>query len=90
MNPILASLLVSVAGAGIRIFIGVCKSKNIKKKFMWQYAFSTFVMAVVVGIAVGLIFGFSWILSFVFGYGGTDFVEGLYRGVIMKMPMGDR
>jgi len=39
----------------------------------------TVIVAMIIGVFVGLIFNFDWRLSLLAGYAGTDIIEGIYK-----------
>lgn len=66
-------------GGLTRGIIGLLKALSLRRRIIWGYYAITLVVAVVIGIFVGLIFNFDWRLSLLAGYAGTDILEGIYK-----------
>ena len=75
---VLAALLGGVGGL-TRGFVGLLKALSLKRRIIWGYYAITVVIAVVIGIFVGIIFDFDSRLSLLAGYAGTDILEGIYK-----------
>ena len=75
---LLAAILGGVGGL-TRGFIGLLKALSLKRRIIWMYYGITVVIAVVIGIFVGIIFNFDQRLSLLAGYAGTDILEGIYK-----------
>ena len=75
---VLAGLLGGIGGL-TRGFVGLLKALSIRRKILWFYYAITVMIAVVIGIFVGIIFDFDPRLSLLAGYAGTDILEGLYK-----------
>lgn len=75
---VLAGLLGGIGGL-TRGFIGLLKALSMRRKILWLYYTITVVIAVVIGIFVGIIFDFDPRLSLLAGYAGTDILEGIYK-----------
>ncbi len=75
---VLAGLLGGIGGL-TRGFIGLLKALSLRRRILWLYYFITVVIAVVIGIFVGIIFDFDPRLSLLAGYAGTDILEGIYK-----------
>ena len=75
---VLAGLLGGIGGL-TRGFIGLLKALSVRRKILWLYYTITVVIAVVIGIFVGIIFDFDPRLSLLAGYAGTDILEGIYK-----------
>ena len=54
------------------------------KKFLWGYYAITVVIALIIGIFVGIIFSFDYRLSLLSGYAGTDILEGIYKSFAVQ------
>ena len=82
MDTISSSIIFGIYGGFIRSLVGIMKyfEKNkIDKKINWHYLFfSIFVAALVGGVAGSLADG-DWRFSFLAGYAGADFIEGIYK-----------
>lgn len=74
----LPALLGGIGGL-TRGFIGLLKALSLRRKIIWGYYAITVIVAVVIGIFVGLIFNFDYRLSLLAGYAGTDILEGIYK-----------
>jgi fluoride ion exporter CrcB/FEX len=75
---VLPAVLGGVGGL-TRGFIGLLKALSLRRRILWGYYLVTVVVAVVIGIFVGLIFNFDYRLSLLSGYAGTDILEGIYK-----------
>jgi len=75
---VLAGLLGGVGGL-TRGFVGLLKALSLRRKIIWAYYAITVVIAVVIGVFVGIIFDFDSRLSLLAGYAGTDILEGIYK-----------
>ena len=75
---VLAGLLGGIGGL-TRGFIGLLKALSLKRKILWFYYAVTVLIAVVIGVFVGIIFNFDERLSLLAGYAGTDILEGIYK-----------
>jgi len=75
---ILPALLGGVGGL-TRGFIGLLKALSLRRRILWGYYIITVVVAVVIGVFIGLIFNFDYRLSLLAGYAGTDILEGIYK-----------
>ena len=79
MDPTLLAALLGGIGGLTRGFIGLLKALSLKRRIIWTYYFITVVIAVVIGVFVGIIFDFDTRLSLLGGYAGTDILEGIYK-----------
>ena len=79
MNPTLLAALLGGLGGLTRGFVGLLKALSVRRRIMWGYYAITVVVAVVIGIFVGIIFDFDPRLSLLAGYAGTDILEGIYK-----------
>jgi len=75
---ILAGLLGGIGGL-TRGLVGLLKALSLKRRIMWGYYAITLVIAVIIGIFIGIIFNFDPRLSLLAGYAGTDILEGIYK-----------
>mgnify|MGYP001563338828 FL=1 len=75
---VLAGLLGGVGGL-TRGFVGLLKALSLKRRIIWAYYAITVVIAVVIGVFVGIVFDFAPRLSLLAGYAGTDILEGIYK-----------
>ena len=73
-------VLAGLAGGVLRGFVGIAKSKSIEKgQFVPLYLGVTLGVSGLVSLVAGILANQSWELSFLAGYAGTDFLEGLYK-----------
>jgi len=73
-------VLAGLAGGVLRGFVGIAKSKSIEKgQFVPLYLGVTLGVSGLVSLVAGILADQSWELSFLAGYAGTDFLEGLYK-----------
>ncbi len=75
---VLAGLLGGIGGL-TRGVVGLLKALSLRRRIIWTYYTITVVIAVIIGIFVGIIFDFDPRLSLLAGYAGTDILEGLYK-----------
>jgi len=80
---IFAGLLGGIGGL-TRGFVGLLKALSLRRRIIWGYYTITVLIAVVIGIFVGIIFNFDPRLSLLAGYAGTDILEGLYKSFKVK------
>ena len=59
--------------------VGLLKALSLRRRVMWGYYAITVLIALVIGIFVGIIFDFDFRLSLLGGYAGTDILEGIYK-----------
>lgn len=74
----LAGLLGGVGGL-TRGFVGLLKALSMRRRILWGYYFITIVVALVIGVFIGIIFDFDYRLSLLAGYAGTDILESIYK-----------
>jgi len=79
MDPTLLAGLLGGLGGLTRGFVGLLKALSIRRRIIWGYYTITVVVAVVIGIFIGIIFDFDPRLSLLAGYAGTDILEGIYK-----------
>jgi len=75
---VLAGLLGGIGGL-TRGVVGLLKALSLRRRILWVYYAITVVIAVIIGIFVGIIFDFDPRLSLLAGYAGTDILEGIYK-----------
>jgi len=78
-TEILLPALLGALGGFTRGLIGLMKALSLRRKVLWGYYGITVVIAIVLGIFVGIIFSFDYRLSLLAGYAGTDILEGIYK-----------
>ena len=79
----LAALLGGIGGL-TRGVIGLLKALALKRRVIWAYYTITVVIAVIIGIFVGIVFDFDPRLSLLSGYAGTDILEGIYKSFAVQ------
>ncbi|HLC31912.1 MAG TPA: hypothetical protein VJK51_04545, partial [Candidatus Nanoarchaeia archaeon] len=60
------------------------KALALRRKIIWPYYLITVVIAVIIGVFVGIIFDFDNRLSLLSGYAGTDILEGIYKSFAVQ------
>ena len=75
---VLAGLLGGIGGL-TRGFVGLLKALSLRRRILWPYYAITVIIAVVIGVFIGIIFDFDPRLSLLAGYAGTDILEGIYK-----------
>jgi hypothetical protein len=75
---VLPGMLGGIGGL-TRGIIGLLKALSLRRRIMWGYYVITVVVAIIIGVFVGLIFNFDWRLALLAGYAGTDILEGIYK-----------
>ena len=75
---VFAGLLGGIGGL-TRGVVGLLKALSLRRRILWAYYAITVVIAVIIGIFVGIIFDFDPRLSLLAGYAGTDILEGIYK-----------
>ena len=75
---ILAGLLGGIGGL-TRGFVGLLKALSLRRRILWGYYAITVLVALVIGVFVGIVFNFDPRLSLLAGYAGTDILEGIYK-----------
>ena len=79
MDSIIQAGLLGGIGGLTRGVVGLLKALSLKRRIMWNYYIITVVIAIIIGIFVGVIFDFDPRLSLLAGYAGTDILEGIYK-----------
>ena len=74
----IAGLLGGIGGL-TRGVVGLLKALSLRRRIIWTYYLITVLVAIIIGIFVGIIFDFDPRLSLLAGYAGTDILEGLYK-----------
>jgi len=82
-NPLLVGAILGGAGGLLRALVGLGKSIAAKRRIRWPYFAVTVIMAVVIGLILGVLTSVSRPIAFLAGYSGTDILEGL--GKIIKI-----
>jgi len=79
MNAILLAAVLGGVGGLTRGFVGLLKALSMRRRILWGYYAITVLVALVIGIFVGVVFNFDPRLSLLSGYAGTDILEGIYK-----------
>jgi len=80
---IVAGLLGGVGGL-TRGVVGLLKALSLKRKILWGYYLITVLIAVIIGVFVGIVFDFDRRLSLLAGYAGSDILEGIYKSFAVQ------
>jgi fluoride ion exporter CrcB/FEX len=84
LSPIFLPAVLGGVGGLTRGFIGLLKALSLRRRILWGYYAITVIVAVVIGIFVGVIFNFDYRLSLLAGYAGTDILEGIYKSFAVQ------
>jgi|SRR3989344_9319745 len=79
MNDITFAGLLGGIGGLTRGVVGLLKALSMRRRILWLYYIITVVIALIIGVFVGIIFDFDPRLSLLAGYAGTDILEGIYK-----------
>jgi|SRR3989338_1795226 len=79
VNEIVFAGLLGGIGGLTRGVVGLLKALSLRRKILWGYYAITVLIAVIIGVFVGIIFNFDSRLSLLAGYAGTDILEGIYK-----------
>jgi len=84
MNPILLAAILGGVGGLTRGFVGLLKALSLRRRILWGYYAITVLIALIIGIFVGIVFNFDPRLSLLSGYAGTDILEGIYKSFAVQ------
>ncbi len=84
MNEVVLAGLLGGIGGLTRGFVGLLKALSMRRKILWGYYAITVLVALVIGIFIGIIFNFDNRLSLLAGYAGTDILEGIYKSFAVQ------
>ena len=79
VEPIVLAGLLGGIGGLTRGVVGLLKALSLRRRILWGYYAITVVIALIIGIFIGVIFDFDPRLSLLAGYAGIDILEGIYR-----------
>ena len=79
MDPTLYAGLLGGIGGLTRGVVGLLKALSLRRRILWNYYVITVLVAIIIGVFVGIIFDFDPRLSLLAGYAGTDILEGIYK-----------
>jgi len=68
-----------MAGGLTRGLVGLLKAMALRRHILWMYWMVTALVAMLIGMFVGIIFNFDYRLSLLAGYAGTDILESVYK-----------
>ncbi|MBU2104249.1 MAG: hypothetical protein KKF67_00525, partial [Nanoarchaeota archaeon] len=71
-------------GGLARGLVGLMKALSLRRKILWGYYAITVLIALIIGIFIGIIFDFDYRLSLLAGYAGTDILEGIYKSFAVQ------
>jgi fluoride ion exporter CrcB/FEX len=71
-------------GGLTRGFVGLLKALALRRRIIWGYYGITVLIALIIGIFVGIVFNFDLRLSLLAGYSGTDILEGIYKSFTIQ------
>ncbi|MDO8528626.1 MAG: hypothetical protein Q7S06_01905 [Nanoarchaeota archaeon] len=91
MNEVLLAGILGGIGGLTRGFVGLLKALSMRRRILWGYYAITVLVALVIGIFIGIIFNFDTRLSLLAGYAGTDILEGIYKSFkVEKVYVGSK
>lgn len=91
MDTLLLAGMLGGIGGLTRGFVGLLKAMSLRRRILWGYYFITVLIALIIGVFVGIIFNFDVRLSLLAGYAGTDILEGIYKSFsVQKVYVGKR
>lgn len=79
MDPLTTAAILGGVGGLTRGVVGLLKALSLRRRILWGYYLITVLIAVIIGIFVGIVFNFDPRLSLLAGYAGTDILEGIYK-----------
>ncbi len=79
MDAFVTAGLLGAIGGLTRGVVGLLKALSLRRRIIWSYYLITVLIAVIIGIFVGIVFDFDPRLSLLSGYAGTDILEGVYK-----------
>jgi fluoride ion exporter CrcB/FEX len=89
MDALLLAGLLGGIGGLTRGLVGLMKALSLRRRILWGYYAITVLIALIIGIFVGIIFNFDTRLSLLAGYAGTDILEGIYKSFsVQKVYIG--
>src|SRR3989338_2160522 len=82
-ETVLAGLLGGIGGL-TRGVVGLLKALSLRRRILWGYYGITVLIAMIIGVFVGIVFDFDPRLSLLAGYAGTDILEGIYKSFAVQ------
>ncbi len=84
MDVTLTAGLLGAVGGLTRGVVGLLKALSMRRRIIWSYYLITVLIAVIIGVFVGIVFDFDPRLSLLSGYAGTDILEGIYKSFAVQ------
>jgi fluoride ion exporter CrcB/FEX len=84
MDILVLSALLGGVGGLTRGVVGLLKALSLRRKILWNYYFITVLVAIIIGVFIGVIFDFDPRISLLAGYAGTDILEGIYKSFAVQ------
>ena len=84
MDGVMLAAVLGGIGGLTRGVVGLLKALSLRRRILWNYYAITVLVAVVVGVFVGIVFDFDPRLSLLAGYAGTDILEGIYKSFAVQ------
>lgn len=84
MNSLIIPGTLGGVGGLTRGVVGLLKALSLRRRILWGYYVVTVLVAVIIGVFVGLVFNFDYRLSLLAGYAGTDILEGIYKSFAVQ------
>ena len=84
MDPIVLAGILGGIGGLTRGVVGLLKALSLRRRILWGYYSITVLVALIIGVFVGIIFNFDSRLSLLSGYAGTDILEGIYKSFAVQ------
>lgn len=84
MDPIIVAGILGGVGGLTRGVVGLLKALSMRRRILWLYYAITVLVALIIGVFVGIVFNFDTRLSLLAGYAGTDILEGIYKSFAVQ------
>lgn len=84
MDALALSAILGGAGGLTRGVVGLLKALSLRRRILWGYYIITVLIALIIGVFIGIIFNFDPRLSLLAGYAGTDILEGIYKSFAVQ------
>lgn len=84
MNPVIFAGILGGLGGLTRGVVGLLKALSLRRRVLWNYYIITAIVAIIIGVFVGILFDFDPRLSLLAGYAGTDILEGIYKSFAVQ------
>lgn len=91
MDGLLLAAVLGGVGGLTRGVVGLLKALSLRRRILWGYYVITVLVALIIGVFVGIVFDFDPRLSLLAGYAGTDILEGIYKSfAVQKVYVGKK